>query len=405
MMTPHCYLNGIDYVTRALGYTCRLTPGKNNHFLVVLELNEPIDAEALSFDLSPYLALLHGRVRRNFLLAPYWQPGAAREITVNTEFSDLETYANLPLSGGAQLNIAIIEKQLVFKLGHQLFDGRGAEMFIRMLFSKQRSTAEIGLKSADLLEWRSKFTAGKTINRYLISLRQQEKNATLATPTAQSSGNHLYKLNLDNADTALIRQRAEQAAGPFMLGCYLTAMTARCVAKLQQTRQLAGAVMLPVSIDLRGVSVPPEIVFFNQWSVSPVYLTLAADTAPRQWLDAAKRQLIANTANRLPQALRLANMLTRIVPLRLMPLLLSSLSGSAMFAFLPDSLITQDMLPMRITNLYHWPLMPPAPGLGIFINIFDDKMNVVFSWRDGVISQTEAQNAALALREALLNGV
>jgi hypothetical protein len=190
-----------------------------------------------------------------------------------------------------------------------------------------------------------------------------------------------------------------------MLGCYLTAMTARCVAKLQQTRQLAGAVMLPVSIDLRGVSVPPEIVFFNQWSVSPVYLTLAADTAPRQWLDAAKRQLIANTANRLPQALRLANMLTRIVPLRLMPLLLSSLSGSAMFAFLPDSLITQDMLPMRITNLYHWPLMPPAPGLGIFINIFDDKMNVVFSWRDGVISQTEAQNAALALREALLNGV
>lgn len=399
------FFNGIDYVTRALGYSCRHTPGKSNNFLLVLELDRAIKANELSLNILPYSALLHGSFRRNYLLAPYWKPGKAQVIKIEDGYSCLNDYANQPLAGSAQLGIALIDNMLVFKFSHQIFDARGAEMLIMNLLNNLYSNSDIGLKSPDLCEWKSKFSAGSIVNRFLIALRNKGKIGILVTEQASPAANNSYVITLNHEEITKIKQKSEEAAGPFMLGCYMAAIVAWNFEQLKRSRHIEGNVMLPMSIDLRGVFVPTDILFFNQWSVSPLYFSARIDATLKTWLASARQQIIFNTSNRVPQAFRQANMLTRIVPLRLMKRLLATLSGSVMFSFLPDSLITNTEGSIKIKNLYHLPLMPPEPGMGVFINVFEQKMNIVLSWRESVISLDEAQNFAQDLRFNLLAGV
>ncbi len=399
------FLNGIDYVTRALGYSCRHTPGKSNNFLLVLELERAIQANELSLNLAPYSALLHGSFRRNFLLAPHWKPGKAQLIKIEEGYSHLNDYANQPLTGNTQIGIAVIDNMLVFKFSHQIFDARGAEMFVMNLFNNLYSDSDIGLKSPDLCEWKSKFSAGRTVNRLLIALRKKGKVASLVTEQTALATNNSYVITLNSEEITQIKHKSEDAVGPFMLGGYLAAIVAWSFEHLKQSRHIEGNVMLPMSIDLRGISVPNDILFFNQWSVSPLYFSTSVSPALKGWLASARQQIIFNTSNRIPQAFRQANMLTRIVPLRLMKRLMATLSGSTMFSFLPDSLVTNTECSIKIKNLYHLPLMPPEPGIGVFVNVFEKKMNIVLSWREGVISLDEAQNFARVLRLNLLTGV
>jgi hypothetical protein len=39
--------------------------------------------------------------------------------------------------------------------------------------------------------------------------------------------------------------------------------------------------------------------------------------------------------------------------------------------------------------MYHVPLMPPHPGIGVFFNRFENRINAVISYRDGVLSELE----------------
>lgn len=54
------YLDGFDYVAAMLNYDCRNTPGRGNHFLVVLELETALEKTEVQEKLAvlePFLPL------------------------------------------------------------------------------------------------------------------------------------------------------------------------------------------------------------------------------------------------------------------------------------------------------------------------------------------------------------
>ena len=145
MFSRRIYLDGFDWIANLLNYQCRLTPGRGNHFLIVLKSKENFPKSAvhsLQKRLEPLLPLLNGSIRRHLLhLAPYWKPGKPEALAFTTEHllfaSDfpmvVEQYANRPLPRGQALAAHLIfhpeeGAALLFKFSHLLFDGRGAEL-------------------------------------------------------------------------------------------------------------------------------------------------------------------------------------------------------------------------------------------------------------------------------------
>lgn len=134
------YLDGFDYVAAMLNYDCRNTPGRGNHFLVVLELETALEKTEVQEKLAvlePFLPLFSGRMHRHCLhAAPYWMPGEPRRIWV-VAGDELGSCLNTVLDGA--LEVMLLNQGprhfLVFKFSHLLFDGRGAELLIEAVRS------------------------------------------------------------------------------------------------------------------------------------------------------------------------------------------------------------------------------------------------------------------------------
>ena len=73
-----------------------------------------------------------------------------------------------------------------------------------------------------------------------------------------------------------------------------------------------------------------------------------------------------------------------------------------MFSFLPETSLEQNTAAgTEIENLVHLPSMPPITGLGVFFNLFNDRLNAVISGRTGVFSEDDLNRFASGLEQKL----
>ena len=73
-----------------------------------------------------------------------------------------------------------------------------------------------------------------------------------------------------------------------------------------------------------------------------------------------------------------------------------------MFSFLPETSLEQNTAAgAKIENLVHLPSMPPITGLGIFFNLFNNRLNAVISGRKEVFDEDKLERFCTALEQNL----
>ena len=96
----------------------------------------------------------------------------------------------------------------------------------------------------------------------------------------------------------------------------------------------------------------------------------------------------------LPEAFLQASLLIRIVPLYLINLftrfISKSKASSFSFSFVVDnSNNLESFLGKKILNVFHLPRLPYPPGIGIFFNQSQGKLNTTLSYLEGLLSDDD----------------
>ena len=416
------YLNGMDHAAAGLGAVCRHTPGQSNHFILTLEFSGSVEQawvrERLDGLPEMVLRMLSGRARRAWHLAPWWCPGNPEPVPLDwvdepcgggawTKFADLPLPEHCAL---AVRGVTLPENRsmLLFKFSHRLFDGVGAEYLLKMILTGATpvSRAHPGMSTPELNDWRRQFQAGKRLNRALRSINAA---GTIHSCETAGTGRTGGRMLLKSIPLAPVAAAGEREAGPFMLGCYAMAMSARAAVRWMETHGLGDGVQLvmPVSLDLRKRATAHETIFFNQWGILPLAWNVSVEHDRAWWIRETQKQTAAALEAGLPADFQRANLPMRILPERAIGWIGQHCfrhgAGSLMFSFLAQSDLPERFHGVEIADFYHAPLMPPAPVCGLFLNCWRDRLNLVASWREGGLKEAEAE-ALLALAAAELTG-
>ncbi len=421
------YLSGFDWVMGVIDLIMKQTTCAGNASQVVLMLDSPPDEAVVRESLTRFLRLfpvVGGRVSRHWTLTPYWRmPGkdAAPALTLTvTRLDDrasgqgvlgpLTTFINTPFRDkhdhlAFHLVYGKGEQCLALTFDHRLFDARGAESFLG-LFQQflasggdekkvvQNVSASL-TRNFDLKEWKQKFLAGQTVNRRIVALTKDRVRAVPLAQNGRTAGFRYRIISFDREETSRITARAYAEAGYLMIMPYLFARVAESMHRLFERRGAgSGAYVVPVSTDLRRAKDIREELFFNRNSMF-FFQVKPGDAADLKRLIASlKEQMYQQVRVRFPDKLMEASSLMRIFPLPFMRMAfhlpLQGKIASYCFSHVSkDTFASMDLLGTRIANLFHMPRTPVPPGVGVFFNSFNGRLNTTISCLDGAFTEEE----------------
>lgn len=390
------WLDAFDSFAAYLNRSCARTPGRGNHFLILLEFDEAPELQTLSGffrelpDLPP---ILFGKIRRFPSLAPYRVPGRPRPIPVSGA-SDSETpedFANEPLTPGVPFDCRRFPHALAFRFSHLFFDGCGAERFLLKLFTDGVGPDHPSglLDSSHMNDWATQRAAGTEFRNRLLS----PELPPVAWLRAPDHGRNAFFTASIPAESLLAR--SEREAGPFMTIPFFQYLSVSALLPLLRSMGKHGDVMIPMTVDRRGQEDhPADALFFNHWSMMPVRVSCPSDAMPP--LSAFRKAFYQANAEKRAQMFRMASFPGRFVPGPVMHLLEElygpRLGGTFLFSLLEESGLTgKNVLGRPVRNLRHLPLMPPRPGLGIIFNRSGSSMNLTVSLRSGLFPEEKAR--------------
>lgn len=405
------YIDGLDWMAAFMNYRASVTPEKGNHFSIVLEVEGTPDGKAVRTLLEHQLAevspLLNGHLSNNFWTwAPCWVKGKPSPVVFSAEplgsspDSAVDAFATEPLPGDMRLAVKLFQgdpsSRVVFKFSHLLFDGRGGELVIDSLLSDARNLGDVspGYSHPLLNEWKKQFAGGKIVQHYGNTTLSEGTFAALPGESVQR--NRFHRIFLSREEYKNLTDSAERALGPFMLTPFLLGgILCRFNALLERLGVAGENLLIPMSVDMRNTrDVPANPYFFNQWSMMPVKVARREFGTFRTGISALRTQIFRVIAQKLPHAYRVASRLMRLLPFPLFDRMFrkkgTASTGSMMFSYLDSALSSPRTLcghPVR--NLYHMPVMPPLNALGLFVNSFDGKLNVIVSFREGNLPDKE----------------
>ena len=402
------WLDAFDSFAAYLNRSCARTPGRGNHFLILLEFDGPPDpAEVSAFfrDLPDLPPILFGKVRRFPGLAPYRTEGTPRPVPVSvaTAGGTPEDYANEPLPPGVPFDCRLFPDAAAFRFSHLFFDGCGAERFLLKLFTTGVGPDEPSglLASSHMNDWKEQGAAGTEFRDRLLSPDLPPAAALRAPETGR---NRFFTASFP-AEPLLAR--AEREAGPFMGIPFLQHRTVSALLPILREAGISGDIMIPMTVDRRGQEDhPADALFFNHWSMLPVRIGCPPDGAPP--LSAFRKAFYQANAEKRAKMFRMASFPGRFVPGPVMRLLEDhygpKLGGTFLFSLLEESGLTgKKVFSRTVRNLRHLPLMPPRPGLGIIFNRAGTNMDLTVSLRSGLFPEEAADHFFRKL-QAELNG-
>jgi hypothetical protein len=419
------YLTGIDWLVQALDAMTRRATGIGNLSQIVLELEGSPNEARLRGALEAFLSkfpVVRGYTTRCINLAPYWKipaaeggaPAALRvhDLAPGWAMADvlalLERGVNRPFEGKREhLAFRLVRagetSWLAMAFDHRLFDAWGAEAFLNE-FQREWETGAGASQPADLPEpahlsrWGDKFEAGKRLNRSLLELSVDASPCGLPLPSGEG-GAGLFRFRtaaFDERETAAITETAYREAGYLMAMPWAAAVSARVLHRLFTQRGVgAGDVMMSVSIDMRPAEKRLRDVFFNHLSFLLFRIGASAmDDFPGVVIE-VKRQMYEQVKSGFPGNLRETCFLMRIAPLPLMGWVMRAyLKGrlaSFCFSHVSESAYSSTrLMDWRVRNLFHMPRVPAPPGVGIFFNRRQGRLNATLSYLEGLMSEEEA---------------
>jgi hypothetical protein len=321
----------------------------------------------------------------------------------NSPFADNGDYLDF--------HLIISEKQsaLAMRFDHRLFDARGAEAFLN-LFQKSLDDFTISgdisfTSSAELTGWKSKFMAGRNVNRAIIAL---SKSTVQSLPVRPEPGN-VFKyrlLSFTKQETAAIYEKAYREAGYLMESPFFLVVITQAVHELCASRLGSGSsYLIPVTIDLRTGKDPLQELFFNHMSYLFYQIPVDHCADLKELITLLKQQMYDQVKSGFPRDLAAASSLTRILPLPLLGKLLHfPMDGKvATFVFShlgKSSYQSSELLDSPVENIVHMPRVPDSPGIGFFSNLYQDRLNLVISYLDGIITDEELKSLEARIRRS-----
>ncbi len=420
------YLTGIDWVVGTLDHMTKRSVGRSNASQIVLELEASLPEDRLREALdrfTPQFPVIHGHPSRDITLCPYWKfPSAGEVKPVRLEILRLDAGASRQevLNGLSRAVTAPFRddtEHVVFHLvhvgdhrclavmtfDHRLFDARGAESFLDLL---QRSQGEdvrerIGrvalTEPAHLEGWRNKFESGRHVNRMILSLTKAQPAFLPRPPGTEHRPFRFGVFHFGAAASKTIVDSAYREAGYLMVMPYVLALVIQLLHRAFVRKGIAAPdYVISVSLDLRQPERGDRDLFFNH--VSFLFFRVPADLVSRRkdLLDSVKRQMYEQVKSGFPRHLAEASMLMRILPqpllARIVQMPLKGEFASFGFSFVGKSAYgSSEFLGVRVKNLFHMPIMPVPPGIGVVVNEYQGGLNAVLSHVEGMLTETDVR--------------
>ncbi len=435
------YLTGNDWAVAAFHHTTRRATGVGNLSQLVLDIAGHLDDRLVRGHLQGVVEKyppLHGRIRRDLTLCPYWRmprnTGANPRVELNATFlpgfqefgevavtQALEDAVNTPLGGPhdhvafSVLNLPDNTSRFVMTFDHRLFDARGAEMFLHRI---QEHYAHPDLKPnpvhiaptypAHLDNWKDKFLAGQTVNRFFLKLSELDM-AVMPMPGVNRNRNYRFRLlQFDKPTSQKILKAAYKQAGYLMFTPYILGTIAQAICRLFRVSGVPqDDFLVPVSSDARLSSgTGDNHMFFNH--VAFLFFTMSAKTiANRKAVIASlKDQMYEQVKANLPRNMNEASMLMRILhPAVLgtvMHMPLHGKRGSFGFSHVGESAYqSAEFMGREVRNLFHMPRVTVPPAIGAFSNLHNGRLNLAFSYIDGMIEEHYADVLMTTIKRRL----
>jgi len=416
------YLNGIDWIVQGMQYNCQAAPGGDYQFLIISHLAGTPDPDKLRgclLKLQDIFPLLSGKLRRNWLnLAPCWHTPrkvVPKDILAVVRLNELDCHQyltdflntpfknDMPRLAATLLILPDGSSRLALNFDHCLFDAAGGEQLINVLNdlwngAEPDASGFIKPEGPWLNEWHHQFSCGRTVNRAMLAVKEQGTPSVLSR---QPGGFNRYALiQLDEAGFAAMAKLADAEAGPMMLTPYLVATIQEALHRIFSKRGESSSICVcPMTVSLRQGR--RDELFFNRWSLMPMFSSSASTHEER-----LKQQIglfYTYMKTKMPHSLTKACLLCRPLPLPLIAKFSRkpATSGTAAIALLSQmEFNSATLLGEALKELYHVPRIPPAPGLGIFMNRRGAKLNITLSWTDGILNDAELEMLAAAIPEA-----
>ena len=418
----------MDWLLYSLDYQSKKALGIGTAIQIALELDSVLDAADLEGALkrvARMFPVLFGTVKRDLNAAPYWDIPKQGEWAIAMDVSRVDSRddamallyedAHIPWKHAREhVKFHLIHTGETSTVGavfdHCLFDDSGAGLFLdvvhRCLSGQAIPYSSSFAAPPQLSEWGDKFKAGQKINRFFRQLKEGDPVLSFDSEVQTKGSRNIFHLHtFSTQETRAIQQDAELAAGYLMMNPYLLAHTARVVNTFYGTeRKRSGDMVVPVSIDLRKDG--EKEIFFNHLSFM-FYRLKATDAADlKNMISDMKLQMYNQVKQGTLMALVKASLLMRIAPVWLsnavMQLPFAQTPSSFSFAaLLKSSYSASEFGSYHVANIHHLPRIPLKPGLGIFFTQYKEKLTLVVSALEGVISGEEMMNISSDLVKSL----
>jgi hypothetical protein len=425
------YLSGIDWVMAALNMLNKNKTGIGNHSQLVLVLNGSLDKNNFAKRISTILSncsFFRGKARRAWNLAPYWVVEQENFFPEDMKFFKLESKDSKELDNlinkiakepfkddKTLLAFTLIHfknlSYLIMKFDHKMFDARGAESLLEYILNKQNPDKPYNLpvQGAQLNLWKSRFLSGQYLNRFLRSIYTKKiKVASLKQKNYQNSqlyeSHHFFYTTLSEDQASIINNNTMKKAGYLMHGIYILSFVAKAFDSLFTAHKTCGNMLIPINVDVRETKFSRDKIFFN--NVSFMLFKIKQGLSINEYIKSLKTQFINQVKNRTPYHFINASLLMRILPLKI----LSSFMNYRMkanplsfsFSYISEqAFFLKTVENLEVLNLFHIPLVPVSPGVGVFFTRFNKKLNMIISSSDSKLDVQEGKY----LQDKIISGI
>jgi hypothetical protein len=299
---------------------------------------------------------------------------------------------------------------LLLTWNHLLFDGKGAEFlvsaFIAATTGKPKSDPlPLRANSHHPLSFFQKIKKTRPVlDRFFHLVSHQYQS--LSGPRPKAGRLRYQLLQFSAEETHQLQERATNLSGLYTVSFYLA-----CAARAHRRVFLARGgdpshyvISIPVQVRRKGGRCDPfqncvTILFFSLQKEELDSLEVAVASAQRQFEEM--------TRSELGQAFSIVlGFMSRIPSLPYMKFLESQFSGEVTSFFHSSTgnfaLDAEGFSGMRLCDAYHVPSISAPPGSGLFFGEYSGRVTATFSWREGAVTQEEADLIFSQLKEDLM---
>jgi NRPS condensation-like uncharacterized protein len=269
---------------------------------------------------------------------------------------------------------------------HRILDAKGAEAFLHLFQQHYQNKEPLQISLAcppHLNNWREKFLAGRQINRFLLNLTKKTPRILPFDPLNEPC--KFKVMHLDPDQSKRLTDTAYARAGYLMFMPYALARSIQIMHKIFQEKNIPGSTyLIPVPMDMRNKEEAQKETFFNHFSFFLFKINADKVEDLAGLLTEIKNQMYAQVKTKLPEAIVNASFLLRIASLPLVNFFLKLMSkkhfASFSFSYLSNAYQQNKFMQEEVVNIFHLPRIPKPPGVGIFFNQFENKLNITLSY-------------------------